>query len=147
VKYISSDTQLLLCDLLYGKSLERKRSRGFDFKTLFKTGVWHQGSLCAKSVFDKYGKFDETIRIAMDYDFFLRLYINNVRATFCPEILAVMRDTGISSQLDWPTLKKRFNDEKTIHYANAQSNRMKSIYWLYWSLYLPYRKIKYLIKS
>jgi glycosyltransferase involved in cell wall biosynthesis len=147
VKYITADTQVLLCDLLFGTNFERKTSRGLDFRTLFKTGIWHQGVLCAKSVFDEHGKFDESIRIAMDYDFFLRLYIGNVKATFCPEILSVMRDTGISSQLDWPTLEKRFNDEKTIHYKNTQSIKMKIVYRLYWALYLPYRKIIYLIKS
>jgi glycosyltransferase involved in cell wall biosynthesis len=147
VKSLRSDVDLLMCDILFGKNLERKTSKGFNYKARFKTPVLHQGALCALSVFQKFGKFNKQYGIGMDYDFFLRLYVNQVKATLCPEILAVMRDTGISSRLDWASLKKRFNDEKTIHYANTQSNIMKTIYWLYWALYLPYRKITYLIKS
>ncbi|CAA0362778.1 Glycosyl transferase family 2 [Alteromonas infernus] len=144
--YIENGNDLLLCDILYGKSLLRKTSRGLDWLTRFKTGIWHQGCLCARSVFTKHGSFNKDIPIAMDYEFFLRLYLKDVRVAFCPHILAVMRDTGISSRNDWETLKKRFNDEKKIHSIHANSVPMKFLYGLYWCLYFPYRKIRHIFQ-
>ena len=144
--YIESGYDLILCDILYGESMQRKTSRGLDWLTRFKTGIWHQGCLCARSVFTKHGNFNKDIPIAMDYEFFLRLYLKDVRVAFCPHILAVMRDTGISSRNDWETLKKRFNDEKKIHSIHANSVPMKFLYGLYWSLYFPYRKIRHIFQ-
>lgn len=137
-----TNTEILLCDILFGNSHDRKSSRGFDWKMNFKTGVWHQGSLCSKNLFNKVGNFDSTITIAMDYDFFLRAYREGFKAKKCNTILSVMRETGISSRRDWPTLYKRFNDEKKIHFRHCKRHWLKFTYKLYWFFYLPFRRLK-----
>lgn len=147
VAYLSDNPDILLCDLLFGKNKERKSSVNLGFKTNFKTGVWHQGSLCSKNVFNMLGLFDTEIKIAMDYDFFLRAYRNGIISKKADILLSVMRDTGVSSRQDWPSLSARFSDEKFIHEKNCPSTFLRIVYKVYWALYLPYRRLKYVSQS
>lgn len=111
----------------------------------FKVTVFHQACFCSKKLFDKIGTFDKTFQIAMDFDFFLRAYRDGVNFFYIEFPFSVMRLTGISSRLDWDSLKMRFLEEKQVHFKNCPNLWMKFIYQLYWCLYLPYRKIKFLI--
>jgi hypothetical protein len=38
----------------------------------FKTGIPHQGAVLSRQLFDRIGQFDTHLKVAMDYDFFLR---------------------------------------------------------------------------
>lgn len=104
-----------------------------------KDKIFHQGVLCRKQLFEKIGYFDTTFKIAMDYDFFLKCYLNNVNIKIFNDILTIMRDTGISSKNDWESLKQRFDEEKQIHFKNCQSFMGRLCYHFYWFLYIPYR--------
>ena len=145
---MSSDADINAFNVIYKtKNGDVKKStRPFGIRTYFKTPVMHQGAFCKKELFEKIGGFDESLEIAMDYDFFYKAHqIGAVMQTHNVE-LSVMRDTGISSRQDWPTLKQRFAEEKRVHFANNKSAFMAAIYTVYWALYLPYRKIRWLIK-
>jgi glycosyltransferase involved in cell wall biosynthesis len=142
---IDDDTDVILADILFGKNLKRQISQGFNIRMNFKTGVFHQGCFCSKALFAEIGNFDENLKIAMDYDFFLRAYRKGVKFQFSGTILSVMRDTGVSSQQDWPTLSRRFNEEKFVHKKNCDSPYKTIIYAFYWALYMPYRKFKQLM--
>jgi len=110
----------------------------------FKTKLFHQGVFCRRDLFDKIGLFDTQFKIAMDYDFFLRAYRNQCRVKILKNLtVTLMRDTGISSRRDWNSLRKRFTEEKQVHYKNSRTILDKVIYFLYWQLYLPYRYLKY----
>ncbi|MCU7835973.1 MAG: glycosyltransferase [gamma proteobacterium symbiont of Taylorina sp.] len=146
VKYIDDDTDILLTDIQFGKELRRRKPRRFNFWMNFKTGVFHQGSICSRKLFNKIGNFDEKFKIAMDYDFFLRAFHNKIKWKYCPIILSVMRETGVSSQIDCLSLSKRFAEEKKIHEKNSQSYVMELMYLCYWLMYLPYRKLKFFLK-
>ena len=117
--------------------------RGFNLWINFKTGVFHQASMCKKEVFHRAGLFDKTFSIAMDYDFFLRAYRENCKIKICSTEFSFMRDTGISSQQDQSSLTSRFNEEYRIHMKNCRSVFLKFIYMLYWPLYKLYKSIKY----
>ena len=54
----------------------------------------HQAAFTQRRFFDRVGGFDETYRLAMDYDHFLRAG-ENLRAQFVPLILAGMRAGGV----------------------------------------------------
>lgn len=57
----------------------------------------HQGVMHRRSLFEQYGKFDESFRIAGDYEFLLR-ELGRADAFFMPDIIvAGMRQGGISS--------------------------------------------------
>jgi glycosyltransferase involved in cell wall biosynthesis len=54
----------------------------------------HQAAFTRREYFDRVGHFDETFRIAMDYDHFLRAR-ENLRAQFVPLVLVGMRAGGV----------------------------------------------------
>lgn len=124
---------------------ERSRkvyARGANFWQNFKTGFNHQGTLIRRSLFERIGDYDTGLRIAMDYEFFLRAQRSGARfATYFEPTIAVMRDTGVSSQLDWTSLRRRFAEEKRVHQKHTQGG-LRGIYGAYWLLYLPYRRIR-----
>lgn len=145
VDCIEGDEDILIAEIYFGQNLKRFTSRGFNFWINFKTGIHHQGSICHRRLFEKIGAFDINIKIAMDYDFFLRAFQHKVTYKRCPVILSVMRETGVSSQSDWESLVKRFAEEKKIHQKNCRSLLMKLIYFSYWLMYIPYRRLMYLL--
>lgn len=59
----------------------------------------HPGSMHRRSFFEKHGVFDETYRIAGDYEMFLRAFVGNEsQALFIPDFVTVgMRHGGLSS--------------------------------------------------
>ncbi len=119
-----------------------RRSRGFTPWINFKTGFYHQGVFFNRNIFKRLGIYDTDFRVAMDYEFFLRAYREGATASLYPKpIVSVMRDTGISSQKDSSSLRKRFQEEKKVHFKHSNSNFQKSIYNLYWLLYKCYRPI------
>lgn len=129
------------CDQIYA------RPRGFSFLMNFKTGVWHQSAICSKRLFDAIGGFDTSIKVAMDYDFFLRAFRLGYKVKKVDFPLSVMRLSGISSRKDWDSLKSRFLEEENIHKKNCSGRFMSGIYALYWLFYPLYRKILYTITS
>lgn len=137
--------------VLFDIFLEKKGRRtlhspkGLIWWINFKTTIFHQACLCSRRLFERIGEFDKAFQIAMDFDFFLRAYRTGVRFSYIKFPISVMRLVGVSSLLDWNSLKMRFIEEKKIHLKNCPNLWLKIIYRLYWCLYLPYRKIKFLI--
>ena len=144
--YIDADTDILACNILYGRDMKKVRPRGFNFWFNFK-GPHHQGIICRKSIIMRNNGFDKDFKICMDYDLFLRSYRMSANLLKVPVVLSVMGDTGISSRKDWGSLKERFSEERKVHEKNCPSVTMGILYKVYWFLYLPYRFFMYLIKK
>ena len=123
------------------------RPRNFGFRMNFKIPFCHQGVLCRRSLFEELGSFDESFKICMDYDFFLRAYRSGHTEQRHDFPIAVMRDTGISSRRDWAGLSARFAEERRVHEKNANSAWLKMLYAVYWPLYLPYRRARYRLQA
>ena len=116
--------------------------RGASAWLRLKTGMLHQGTFIRRSVFDLVGLHDTSLRIAMDYDFFLRAWLQDVPfATFAEPVPTLMRDSGISSRKDWPNLSKRFLEERRIHFKHANGLIQRAGYRFYWAMYWPYRRL------
>jgi glycosyltransferase involved in cell wall biosynthesis len=131
--------------ILYGSSAEKRllQPGGPGFLLHFKTTFYHQATFIRRDVFRDVGPYDTTLRIAMDYEFFLRAWLRGVpMTTFSEPIPSWMRDTGISSLPDWPSLKKRFAEERAIHRMHARSIAARVGYAIYWGLYLSYRRLR-----
>lgn len=59
--------------------------------------IWHQGVMHRRSLFERHGRFNETFRIAGDYELLLR-ELKNADAVFIPDvIITAMRQGGISN--------------------------------------------------
>jgi len=124
-----------------------KSTQAFGIRTYFKTPVMHQGAFCKKTLFQQLGGFNTDLIIAMDYEFFYKAYQQGAVMEVHHHVLSVMRDTGISSRQDWPSLKQRFMEEKRVHSKYMPSFSMKVVYAAYWALYLPYRKMRFSLLS
>lgn len=73
---------------------------------LIKTSIPHQATFVKRELFLKYGMFDETFKIAGDYDFLLRLVVkNSIQSQYVPVLCAYFDRNGISSTS--PDLRER----------------------------------------
>lgn len=61
-------------------------------------GVRHPATFVPKSIYNKYGGFDDSIRIMADTDLILRLVENNVRFIFPNRVVTNMSDGGTSNK-------------------------------------------------
>lgn len=145
--HLSSDCEIFLFNIWLTKNGESRLlvPRGLNWWMNVKTGVFHQSVVCSRPLFARIGNFDSGFRIAMDYDFFLRAYRAGVRARKIGLPLSVMRLCGLSSQLDWPSLRERFGEERRIHMKNCLSISLQLLYLIYWWLYPMYRYCKVLL--
>jgi len=144
--YMKESKDIYIYDTIFLKKEGgvRRHSGVFGKRINFK-GVCHQGVLCKRELFQKTGNFDTSFKICMDYNFFMRAYRYGATGQYVNEVLSVMRDGGISSRQDWPSIKQRFAEEKRVHMENNTSTFMKVVYAAYWTLYLPYRKVRFTI--
>jgi glycosyltransferase involved in cell wall biosynthesis len=115
------------------------RKPQLNWRINFKMSLHHQAVFCRTSLLEDLGGFDEAFKIAMDYEFFLRAYRRGIRATSYDLPIAVMRKTGISSQLDNESLLARFREEKRVHLRHADTSLWRAIYRAYWFAYPVYR--------
>lgn len=129
--------------LSHKNSTDELIPRSWNWFVNVKIPFCHQGVFCSTRLFNELGLFDTNFAIDADYDFLLRAYKKKYRAKTINYTLSTMRDTGISSRKDWHSLSSRFAEEKRVHYKNNHSFLGKTMYFLYWQLYLPYRRIKF----
>ena len=63
----------------------------------------HPTFYCRRAVFEKFGDFDTSFKIAADFDWLLRsVYIGNIDVRYIPQLQTVMRDGGVSDR-GWKT--------------------------------------------
>lgn len=67
----------------------------------------HQATIFHKSYFEKFGKFDHSFKIGMDYELILRAYSYRDQFKFIPIIISKMNDGGISQQRKSLGLRER----------------------------------------
>lgn len=67
---------------------------------LAKTSIPHQATFVKRELFQKYGNFDESYKLAGDYDFLLRLVVkHSIQAQYIPVLCSYFDKNGISSTL------------------------------------------------
>ena len=120
----------------------RKQPRGFTWLMNLKYGVCHQGAFCRRELFEEIGQFDTNLKIAMDYDFFMRAYRRGKSLKVVHKVVSVMRDTGVSWQMDWPNMRARLLEVKAVHDKSCNSAFMRIVYFLFWHAYFPYWRLR-----
>jgi len=81
-----------------------------DFKYFLNSALPHQASIIKKSLFDKYGLYDEKLQISADHNFFLKTIIkHNCLYKHLNSTIATYYFNGISSD---PKNKNKINQEK-----------------------------------
>ena len=128
------------------KTGSKQISQKFDTWVMkFRNQARHQAIWCRRDMFDRIGPFDVSLGITMDYEHFLRAARAGLTFKKVSDVFSVMRDTGISSRTDWPSLLARFAEERKVHFRFARSAPDRWLYHLFWSAYLPYRFLRYKI--
>lgn len=64
----------------------------------YEMSINHPTVFVKKKIYEKFGMFSADYKIAMDYEFFLRLLCNDVKFYYLNQVLANMRLEGISSK-------------------------------------------------
>jgi glycosyltransferase involved in cell wall biosynthesis len=141
----ASGAEVAAFPVLFGTPpvLRRLDPRRPDWRLNLKMGMCHQGVLTKRDLFERLGPYDAEFRLDMDYEFLLRARrADSPMASFAEPVLAVMRDTGISSRTDWPSERKRFLEERKAHLMHARSLPALAAYHAWWALYLPFRHLR-----
>jgi glycosyltransferase involved in cell wall biosynthesis len=97
-------------DIIYGNALKIKPhykrlikySPQFTLYDFYKTepALHHQASFIKKDLFDKYGLYDESIKIIADWEFFFRtIILNNAVTKHINQTICVFEGTGLSNSL------------------------------------------------
>ena len=139
----SSGADIVGFPIRYGAAPGRVvHPRGGTAWLRLKTGLLHQGTFIRRRVFDRVGVHDTSLKIAMDYDFFLRAWLAGVRIATRPgPIPSRMSDGGVSSRRDWPALSRRLAEERRIHLSHARGPWQRAGYAAYWLLYPAYKRL------
>lgn len=127
------------------KTRKLSPNKNFGLSTYFKMGSCHQGHVISRKLFEKYGNYDSSFKIGMDYDFVLRVFSRHVESKSVDVAISCMGKTGISSRTDWVGLTQRFMDERKAHEKNCANGILKMIYPVYWFAYLAYRKTAHVV--
>ncbi|WP_169740759.1 glycosyltransferase family 2 protein [Nevskia soli] len=94
--------------------------------------VAHTGMLHHRSLFEQYGKFDESYRIAGDFDFLLRAG-RKIRAAFLADEVVLMGSEGVSST----RVRTVFSEGRRVLSAHPEVGPIKA--WIFffkaWSRY------------
>lgn len=101
--------------LLYG----RCHDPGTDGRALLGRGcrIWHAATLIDRRLFDRYGLFDTTYRIAMDYEMWLRFLVAGEQPQVIDKVVARFRIGGISAQV-----MRRFREDQRARGAHGMLN-------------------------
>lgn len=105
---------------------------------LLKKMIPHQASFIRRTLFDKYGAYDTSFKIAADYDLFVRLlYMHRVSYAHIPQEIAVFNTGGLSSRADQRYLRKKEN----------HMIRKKYFPWIVYGLKGLKEKVRFMIRS
>ncbi len=107
-------------------------------------GIRHPATFVPKAVYDKYGTFDESIKIMADTDLILRFLFNGVRFYYPNKVVSNMSDGGVSNA----QLMKACKDYELILKKNNVTGLKFYILYYLWSFkrfvkaYMPQKLMK-----
>ena len=125
----SSNSELIVGNLFFTQSESVRESPQLLPKDyLLKEMLPHQATFFRRDIFDQYGRFDTSYRIAGDYEMFSRLIQKfKVSYTHVPNIIANFDETGISSNDNFRHLRKKENHRVRWKYFPRYRYSLKSI--------------------
>lgn len=143
-----STVQCCYADLQYMHALDNSR-----ITRTWKSGNYRQGSFywgwmpphptffVRKSVYDKVGLYNTSMRSAADYEMMLRIFVkNNLQTAYVPAVIVKMRTGGISNATVWNRIRANREDREAW--------RVNGLRPYFFTLYLkPLRKITQFLKK
>jgi glycosyltransferase involved in cell wall biosynthesis len=126
---LSLNSDLIVGNLFFSQSgLVRELPQLLPKDYLLKGMLPHQATFFRRDIFDKYGFFDTSYRIAGDYEMFSRL-IQKYKVSYAhvPDIIANFDETGISSNDKFRNLRKKENHRVRWKYFPGYRYSLKSM--------------------
>lgn len=80
-----------------GEILEDKKVFSSSEEIMIRMIYPHPGIFARRKLFDKFGRFDESYKISADYDWLLRIYIQDIPIKYIDKVLVNFRAGGASS--------------------------------------------------
>jgi glycosyltransferase involved in cell wall biosynthesis len=91
-----------------------KSPRELRFSTFWYKSICHQSAFIAKSLFDKHGLYDESLKIASDWHFFIKaLFLGGATSKWIDLDFVIIDNNGLSSQ---PEVYKITQKERKLVY-------------------------------
>lgn len=95
------EEEVVYADVVYEDARGRRTLRRFPdpptFELFMRSSFCHQATLIRRSVFDRFGAYDASLRIAADYQLFMQaVVVHGVSTRHVPVVLAIHDTTGIS---------------------------------------------------
>lgn len=128
-------------DILYGNMIIEEESgsrrhgkmpRELSVTHMIGDTLWHPVSFIRRNLFEKYGRYDETLKMVSDYDFFLKVIcLHKVTTSYLNIPIAVFNLKGFSSL---PKNRKLLEEERKI---------VQKRYFPEYVLQTAYRKIEF----
>ena len=108
VKEFKNDPMLEACyaDLIYVHPFKTSKIIRYFKSTIFKSGLFSKGwcpphptFFVRRSVYESFGKFDISFKLASDFDLMMRfLEIKKIKSHYIPDVLVKMRIGGITNK-------------------------------------------------
>lgn len=117
-KVFDNDNDYAPYGVLYGYSVLSKKNKIQKFKQIrsknyfIRNNINHQASFIRKKLFEKYGYYDETLKICSDFDKWCNFIIHNVKFKLLEFCVSFFDTNGISSQPKYAA--KTFNERDLI---------------------------------
>jgi len=96
-RFYEVDTDIVYCNVQYWNSAVREYVYKADHTLLAKfMSINHPAVFVKNEIYQKYGRFDQQYRVAMDYELMLRFYIKGARFAYLDTVLSNMALGGLS---------------------------------------------------
>lgn len=139
-RFLTNDKDLVLFDTIIEESPNQLRTWKVNLARYWrKMPGSHQGMFFRKSFFQKHNGFNSKYRYAMDYDLIYRMIEQKANTVAIPQTVTRAWGAGLTGQTDWDSRRKRFSEEKHIHYSNTGNYLKRIRSKMYWTIYYPYR--------
>lgn len=121
-------------------SEERSIARGMPYP--------HQSLIVRRSIFEKVGNFDESFRLAMDFDLVLRMKKNNTIGLYYNKPTVLMDGNGVSSKNDLKAIKETYNAivKNELETVSVLFRIFISIQICYFKMFLRFFGLKSILK-
>ena len=116
---------------------EMIEKKGIDY-IVNKAEIPHQGTFISKHLFTKYGMFSTSLKVRMDYDFFLRIRKESSNFIFIDNIIANYEVGGISNQVE--NFDKFIMEGIISKIQNKVKLNLKDLYYIFYFLFLRRKK-------
>lgn len=125
VKEVIRNKNLCGQEVLYGNYAKDgqvyTQSPVIDKKYLIKSGLCHQTVFFGKGIFDKVGKFDDSMRICADYEIMVRAFVAGYSYVYINEVICNYLGGGLSEmQENLPLVKKEGKTVRTRYFSVSE---------------------------